>query len=351
VANESSEHILLTIARTHPGHNAGDIAFGPDGYLYIPLGDGDSSMITDRPQDPTTLLGKVIRINVNDAPEEGAADCKGAGSGNYSIPLSNPYHGSATACDEIWARGMRNPWRLSFDRVAGDLYLSDVGEAAWDELNFRTAGSAGGQNYGWPCYEAHILFEPERCAPGTEFTFPALVQAIGAENDCSLTGGYVYRGTLYPELVGRYFMADYCSGNVRDALRSGDEWVVTLHPALAPFGVVSFGQGNDGELYVVNRENNSIYRLVGDGSGATPTSTTPPGATATHTPSSTPPNSTATATPSATKPGTPGPTVTITPTASATASTGTPAATPSPTMTRPVEWSEHYYLSAVFATD
>ncbi|CUS05743.1 conserved exported protein of unknown function [Candidatus Promineifilum breve] len=329
VADPTSENILLAVTKDHAGHNAGDLLFGPDGYLYWPLGDGDSRVIGPRPQDPTTVLGKIVRINVDDLPSEGAADCKGSGSGDYSIPPSNPLAGSPAACDEIWAFGLRNPWRLSFDRQTGGLYLTDVGEDAWDELNYAAPGAGGGRNYGWPCYEGDAVFEaaqwPARgCDAATPFTLPILTQAIHVNNDCSIIGGYVYRGTRYPALIGRYFMTDYCSGNLRSLTREGGEWVVTLHDALAPFGAVSFGQGNDGELYVVNLLGNEILHLVGDeeAATATPTATTPPGATAT---------------PTTTPTTTPDPTGTVTVTA-----TVAPTATP--------VWSHRGYLPAALGS-
>lgn len=313
VADGESENILLTVAKSQGGHNAGDIHFGPDGYLYYPLGDGDSSMITDRPQEPTTLLGKISRINVNNDPAEKPADCPGLGSGDYSIPLSNPANEVADGCGEIWASGLRNPWRFSFDRLTGDLYLSDVGEAAWDEINYLAAGMAGGQNYGWPCYEAMAEFEPERCEAETVLTFPILSLAIGEQGDCSVVGGYVYRGSRYPQLYGRYILADFCSGNFRDLLRSGSEWSVSNHGALSGPGVVSFGEDINGELYVVNRTNGNIYRLTGDEGPLPPT----------HTPTHTP---TATTT---VMPGTP--TVTTTPGVTlAPTITTTPDVTPAP---------------------
>ena len=229
VADPAGENVLMTVAKDNAGHNAGDLSFGPDGYLYWPLGDGDSRVIGPRPQDPTTILGKMMRINVDNTPGEGAADCKGQGSGDYSIPPSNPFAGSTTACDEIWALGLRNPWRFSFDRQNGDLYLTDVGEDAWDELNHAAPG-AGGRNYGWPCYEGEVVFEaaqwPARgCDKNTTFTFPILTQALHVNDDCSITGGFVYRGTRYPALVGRYFMTDYCSGNLRSLTHEDGQWV------------------------------------------------------------------------------------------------------------------------------
>lgn len=348
VADPGSENILLTVTKQQGGHNAGDLQFGPDGYLYFPLGDGDSSQVTGRSQDPTTLLGKMARINVDDKPGEGAADCKGAGSGDYSIPPSNPLAGSGQACDEIWASGLRNPWRFSFDRQTGDLYLSDVGEMAWDELNFAAAGQGGGRNYGWPCHEADAVFEqsewPERgCDPNAAFTFPVVPVAV-AGGDCSLIGGFVYRGSRYPDLIGRYIMTDYCSGRLRDVARAGGDWVVTAHAGPGPFGATSFGQGNDGELYVVNREENAVYRVVGDADADTPTPT------ATKTPGPSP-----TATPSPTMTTTPPPGATATPTATPSPTATEPGATPTPAPTGTLpptpEWSDRAFLPAVLGDE
>lgn len=346
VADPNSENILLTVDAPVAGHYAGDIHFGKDGYLYFPHGDGNSSTITHRPQDLTTLLGKMSRLNVDKKAGEAPADCRGAGSGDYSIPPSNPYTGSPSACDEIWAVGLRNPWRFSFDRQNGDLYLSDVGQAQWDELNYVPAGTGGGMNYGWPCYEANEIYESQHwsergCDAGVEFTFPVISQAIGSSGDCSIIGGFVYRGSRFPDLLGRYLMTDFCSGRLRDAVRKGDDWVVTLHEQSFPPGVVSFGQGNDGELYAVNFTNSRIYRLLG-GEGP------PLTATPTATPSNTPPGASSTSTPTATPSNTPPPGASSTPTPTATPSnTPPPGASSTPTPTRAPVGSARIYLPAI----
>jgi glucose/arabinose dehydrogenase len=203
---------------------------------------------------------------------------------------------------------MRNPWRFSFDPLMGGLFLPDIGEMVEDELNYQPAADDGSQNYGWPCYEGTKPFEPERCEPGTDFMQPVMSLPLGAHGDCSVIGGRVYRGTLYPDLIGRYIFTDYCSGNFRTVV-AGDWNNVTLHTGLAPFGLVAIGAGNDGELYAVNRENGKIYRVTGEGNGvtATPSSTptgTLPTATSTPFPSSTP-SSTPTLTPTSTTTPTP----------------------------------------------
>jgi uncharacterized repeat protein (TIGR01451 family) len=261
VADPNSEEILLTVTQPAGNHNAGDMHFGPDGFLYIPLGDGGGGGDPDNyAQNPNTLLGKVVRINV-DSGSGSQADCSGQGTGNYTVPLDNPYRdGSGGHCDEIWALGLRNPWRSSFDRLTGDFYLGDVGQNSYEEVNFQTAGSAGGENYGWRCYEGNHSFNLNGCGPSGDYVFPILEYDNPAEG-CSVVGGYVYRGSSYPFMVGHYLLTDYCSGNFWDLAMDESGWQITKHTNLQAFGYASFGEDADGELYLVNRSNGRIYKL------------------------------------------------------------------------------------------
>jgi glucose/arabinose dehydrogenase len=257
VADPTSETTLLTVDQPATNHNAGDIRFGPDGFLYVPLGDGGDSSTA---QDMGTVLGKILRFDVDMGPG-GAADCYGNGSGDYTVPIGNPFiDGAGNDCDETWAAGLRNPWRSSFDRDTGDLYLGDVGQNEWEEIDRQPAGSGGGQNYGWPCYEGNHGYSPTGCGPMSSYTFPIFEYSHGAGH-CSVTGGYVYRGSAYPPLVGRYLLADYCSGYMWDLAPTGSGWQATRHTGEASSGLVAFGEDVNGELYVANINQGVIYRL------------------------------------------------------------------------------------------
>ena len=222
IANAASEEILLAVEQSFSNHNAGNILFGPDGYLYIPLGDGGSTGDPEEnAQNPELLLGKVSRIDVDGGPGS-AQDCVGLGSGAYTIPAGNPFvDGPGNACDEIWASGLRNPWQSSFDSKTGDLFIADVGQKRIEEVDFQPAGSSGGENYGWDCYEGSqpyvVAQDPVQCDSADTYTFPIFeYDRQLLVNDCSVTGGYVYRGRRFPALEGRYLLTDYCSGRFWD---------------------------------------------------------------------------------------------------------------------------------------
>ena len=268
VTNPNSEEILLTITQPAPNHNAGDIHFGPDGYLYIPLGDGGGSGDpNDNAQDLGILLGKVVRIDV-DAVFGSPSDCKGTGTGNYTIPITNPLTDVIGACDEIWAAGLRNPWRSSFDRLTGGFYIGDVGQNAWEEIDFQPANSIGGENYGWDCNEGNHIYSgpPDSpspdCGSVTSFTNPIFEYKHFASPCTSVTGGYIYRGSQYPAMYGRYLLTDYCQGVFWDLAPDGGGWQVTTHTNLSAFGFSTFGEDANGELYVANISNDTIYRLT-----------------------------------------------------------------------------------------
>jgi glucose/arabinose dehydrogenase len=260
VADSTSEDILLTVEQPYANHNAGDMHFGPDGYLYIPLGDGGSGGDPDgNAQNPALLLGKISRIDVHSGPGS-PPDCPGIVSGNYTVPSDNPLSdGPGGACDEIWASGLRNPWRSSFDRLTGDLIVADVGQSDWEEIDVQPAGSPGGENYGWRCYEGNHAFNTTDCGPIDTYTFP--VFEYSHTDGCSVTGGYVYRGSQYPTLAGRYLFTDFCSGIFWDLAFVDGGWQATKHTNLAAFGYVAFGEDAQGELYVVNRASGTISTL------------------------------------------------------------------------------------------
>jgi glucose/arabinose dehydrogenase len=207
------------------------------------------------------LLGKITRIDV-DKGSGTLSDCVGEGNGDYTIPPTNPFVGSGGACDEIWAIGLRNPWRSSFDRLTGDLFVGDVGQGAWEEIDVQPKDSLGGGNYGWRCYEGNHPFNTDGCGPSGDYIFP--VFEYSHDDGCSVTGGYVYRGTRFPAMQGHYLLTDYCSGKFWDLVPDGaGAWKAALHTLSATSGFVSFGEDSEGELYVVNNSSGIIYRVQG----------------------------------------------------------------------------------------
>ncbi len=261
IADPMSEVVLLEIEQDFSNHNGGDIHFGPDGYLYIGMGDGGSGGDpNDRAQDLTSLLGKMLRIDVDGATEGGEGVITGCGLvGNYGIPVDNPYVGDGNACDEIWAYGLRNPWRFSFDRLRGDLIIGDVGQQTVEEIDFQPAPSAGGENYGWSCMEGNNMPNYNSC-DGNPLTAPILSYTHSPDGNCSVTGGYVYRGGQVCGMGGTYFYGDYCSGRIWYATRgAGGTWTEGLWDNTSIL-ITSFGEDEDGELYVIDRSG-SISRF------------------------------------------------------------------------------------------
>jgi glucose/arabinose dehydrogenase len=269
IADDTSENVLLTIDQHSSNHNAGGLHFSPnDGFLYVPMGDGGGGGDTgNHAQTRTELLGKIVRIDVDEG--AGAApDCVGNGSGDYTVPNSNPFiDGAGNDCDEMWAIGLRNPFRSGFDRETGDFFIGDVGQGpnppAQEEINFQPASSIGGENYGWRCYEGFNEFNTSGCGPIGDYTFPIFVvdRAIITE-DCSIIGGRVYRGSRFPLMIGRYFSGDYCSGNFYVLTSDGmGGWESEMHADLTSFGTAAIADGANGEIYVVNESNGRVYHL------------------------------------------------------------------------------------------
>ncbi len=244
----TSEQKILQIEQPASNHNGGQLQFGPDGYLYIGMGDGGRAGDPwGNAQNPGVLLGKMLRIDV-------------AGTDTYAVPADNPFLNQPGARPEIWALGLRNPWRFAFDRATNDLYIADVGQNLYEEVDFQPAGSPGGENYGWDVMEGNHCFEPDtNCDPG------GLVLPI-VEYDhtlgCSITGGYVYRGTRYPQLAGIYFFGDFCSGNIWGLKQEASgEWTMTLL-LKTDVSISSFGEDAAGEIYVLGYQDGTIYHLV-----------------------------------------------------------------------------------------
>jgi glucose/arabinose dehydrogenase len=250
VADPASEQIILPIAQPFANHNGGQLAFGPnDGYLYIGMGDGGSSGDPgNRAQNPADLLGKILRIDV----ETGSP-------ATYRVPASNPFVGAAGYRPEIWALGLRNPWRFSFDRANGDLYIADVGQSAREEVDYQPASSGGGQNYGWRIMEGFLCFNPSPCS-SAGLTLP-VVDYPHASGDCSITGGFVYRGPDYPGMQGIYFYGDYCTGRIWGLQFSGGSWQ-SLQLLDTSANIVSFGEDQDGNLYLSDLAAGTVSRIA-----------------------------------------------------------------------------------------
>lgn len=247
VADAQSEVVLLSFDQPFPNHNGGLMIFGPDGYLYVGSGDGGSANDPlNSGQSLDTYLGKLLRIDVSDGGE------------TYVVPPSNPFIDQPDAKPEIWAWGLRNPWRFSFDAQTGDLFIADVGQGTWEEVNFQAAESSGGENYGWNIMEGSHCFESESC--DSDGLVLPVAEYSHDEGGCSVTGGYVYRGQAHPELNGNYFYGDYCTGIIWRLYPDGDDWepVVVSNSGL---NITSFGEDLNGELYVVDRSG-GIYHIV-----------------------------------------------------------------------------------------
>jgi glucose/arabinose dehydrogenase len=247
-ADPASELKLMTIYQPYANHKGGNLCFGPDGYLYIGLGDGGSGGDPEnRAQNLNVLVGKMLRIDVD--------------HGNpYAIPQTNPFYGSLSVLNEIWAYGLRNPWKFSFDRLTGDLWIADVGQNAFEEINFQPATGSGGENYGWRCYEANTPYNTDGCNAPSNYVFPVYAYPHGSE--CSITGGYVYRYSSSSPLYGYYFFADYCSGKIWTLHQVSGNWVAETFGQFTGENFSTFGEGAAGQLYVAGLTSGKIYRIT-----------------------------------------------------------------------------------------
>lgn len=246
----NSEKKLLTIDEPYSNHNGGQLKFGKDGFLYIGTGDGGSAGDPqENAQDLNELLGKLLRIDVDSGDK-------------YSIPEDNPFVDRNDARGEIWAYGLRNPWRFSFDHETHDLFIADVGQNEWEEVNYQHSDSKGGENYGWNYLEGFNSFKLKEGIDVSELEMP--VVEYNHDHGCSVTGGYVYRGSEFNDIKGTYFFGDYCSGIIWGLRRnSEDEWEYAqfLDSDLA---ISSFGIDKDNEIYIIDFRKGDIYRLVGE---------------------------------------------------------------------------------------
>ena len=253
-ADPASAFVVLTVPQPAQNHNAGMLDFGPDGFLYVPLGDGGAA--NDRfgnGQNPAALLGKILRLDVTSDPQQ-----------PYVVPADNPFVAAdwngQDVRDEVWAIGLRNPWRTSFDRLTGDFLVADVGQNQIEEINVIPAGAAGGLNLGWPIMEGLSCFGSASCDQ-TGLTLP-VVDYTHSDGNCSVTGGYVYRGSEIPAWNGIYFYGDYCSGHIWALAPDGSGGWANALVADTDLVISSFGEDQNGELYVVDYGTGTIYRMM-----------------------------------------------------------------------------------------
>jgi glucose/arabinose dehydrogenase len=252
LTDATREEVLLTQEHAMFGnHNGGQLAFGPDGYLYWSLGDGGSAGDPFASgQSVGTLLGKILRLDVSGV----------CGALPYCVPADNPFVGVAGAREEIWAYGLRNPWRFSFDAVGGSLWIADVGQGAFEEVNHAAAG-AGGLNFGWSCREGPEVFNAERCQPDATYTEPVFHYQTSFEG-CAVIGGHVYRGARFADLAGGTYVAtDYCSSTAWAVRENPDGSHTNARIGQYPIQVTSFGTDAAGELYVVNDLPGQLHRV------------------------------------------------------------------------------------------
>ncbi len=246
-ADAGSEVVLLSVNQPYPNHNGGQLQFGPDGYLYAGFGDGGSANDPlGSGQDPGSLLGALLRLDVDHSPEI------------YAIPPTNPFIADENRRNEIWAWGLRNPWRFSFDRLTGDLFIADVGQNIWEEVHLQDAASAGGENYGWNILEGSHCFMSETC-DRTGLELP--IFEYDHQEGCSVTGGYMYRGSQFLPLYGNYFVADFCSGNIWRLYPEGEGVWSSAKILDTDLVISSFGEDVNGELYLLVHDSGSVYQI------------------------------------------------------------------------------------------
>ncbi|MCU0483348.1 MAG: PQQ-dependent sugar dehydrogenase [Chloroflexi bacterium] len=256
-----TEKVILRIEHSrYANHNGGQLAFGPDGYLYIGTGDGGGGGDPlENGQNRRTLLGKLLRIDVNRA----------SGGRNYTIPSTNPYARSTVFRREIWSYGLRNPWRFSFDRSTGDLYIGDVGQARTEEVDraWRRLGGGRGTNWGWDVMEGGQCYEPSTGCSRSGKALPLAVyaHAVAGADNCSITGGYVYRGSNFPDMVGGYFFGDFCSGRIWSLSATAGTPQAEVLQLDSGAAITTFGEDDAGELFLADVASGVIYRLVDQG--------------------------------------------------------------------------------------
>ncbi len=251
-ADPNSELILLTQTQPYTNHNGGCVKFGPDGYLYTGLGDGGNANDPQgNGQNKNTFLGKILRIDVSNSSAQQP----------YVVPPDNPFVGNTAYSPEIWSLGWRNPWRFSFDRLTGDLWVGDVGQGTYEEIDFEAAATPG-LNYGWRCYEGLHPFNTSGCQPASNYVIPIFEYQHSTANGCSVTGGFIYRGAKYPDLYGYYIFADYCSGRWWRTKRNSDgTFNSAILANLTAYQYSGLGEDRDGELYVALLDAGKIQKI------------------------------------------------------------------------------------------
>ncbi|MEZ4856515.1 MAG: PQQ-dependent sugar dehydrogenase [Gelidibacter sp.] len=253
LADPTSELVLLNVTQPYANHNGGDLAFGTDGYLYISFGDGGSAGDPEnRAQNPNTFLGKLLRIDV-DNPSNG---------NNYGIPTTgNYFENHPGAAEEIWAIGLRNPWKFSFDSQTQDLWIADVGQNIYEEIDMVTPTSD--LNFGWRCYEGNTTYDTSVPCNG-DLTYPIATYTHTSSGNykCSITGGYRYRGTAQPSLNGLYFFADFCSNEIGVLKQNGSNWDITFTQQYTGNGWTTFGEDINGEVYIAGLDSGTLYRII-----------------------------------------------------------------------------------------
>jgi glucose/arabinose dehydrogenase len=246
VVDPGTAATVMAIPKKSKYHNGGTLAFGPDGFLYVALGDDEAS---EQAQDLSSIYGKILRIDVDS-------------SEPYAIPPSNPFVNREGARGEIWSYGFRNPWRMSFDRASGDLWIGDVGEAHAEEVDRQAAGSGGGENYGWPWNEGTECMDPDHCRDAGQI---APLITYGHDMNCAVVGGYVYRAQTAPGLAGTYIFGDLCTGGVFAARGDPAPGWTRVELGFQPIKISSFGEDAAGDVYVVDLQGGAIYKIM-DGS-------------------------------------------------------------------------------------
>lgn len=246
LANDTSEKIILNIPKPFDNHNGGSMHFAPDGNLWIVTGDGGSGGDpNNNAQNKNSLLGKMLRIDINS-------------TGPYNIPSGNPFAGAGVdGADEVWSYGLRNAWKFSFDQTTASAMIADVGQGAIEEINKMPITTAG-LNYGWRCYEGNNTYNNSGCVPAASMTFPIAVYDHSG-GKCSITGGYVYRGTAHPSLQGKYFFADFCSKQI-GTLDANN--IITWSAAYPNDSFATFGEDSSKELYIAAINNGNIYKIT-----------------------------------------------------------------------------------------
>lgn len=253
IADPTSEKIIILINQPYNNHNAGDLDFGPDGYLYIGMGDGGNGGDPgNRSQNPKNLLGKMLRLDVDTENEP------------YIIPPSNPYPNNNDTLPEIWAMGLRNPWRFSFDTLMNEIWIADVGQDKWEEINVASTYQSA-INYGWRCYEGFERFNYSDCNDKTKFHNPISSYANIFDVGCSVTGGFVYRGLNHPSLYGKYIYTDFCTGIFWTLYRDVNGSVIYNQVAdMDNMEFATFGLDISGELYVAGLANGTVFQIGSD---------------------------------------------------------------------------------------